>query len=326
MRRMLVPALTATILLLMLLSLTLGPSNIRLSDTVSILMGKTAPANKAYIILQLRLPRILSSFFTGAILGLSGAVFQAALRNPMADPFILGISSGASFGVAVALFIGMAPLFGFPVSALVGALGTTLCIVGLASRRKSSSTTLLLTGVAVNYILSSAMTLLMFLHKEQYQRILYWTLGSFSMSTYAQVVVVLIAWIVLFIPLSLKHRSMDMLLLDELSARAGGLSVKRTRLGLLLLASFSTALCVSYFGVIGFIGLMAPHATRLMVGPKHRHLLLPSSLLGGLLLLSSDTLSRMLLPSGELPVGIITSLLGVPLFIYLLRRGRYFYG
>lgn len=326
MKRMLVPVLAGTALALMLLSLTLGPSNIKLSDTVAILLGKGASANKAYIILQLRLPRILSSFLTGAILGLSGAVFQAALRNPMADPFILGISSGASFGVAVALFIGIAPLLGLPVSALVGALGTTLFIVALASRRKSSSTTLLLTGVAVNYILSAAMTLLMFLHKEQYQRILFWTLGSFSSSTYGQVVVVLFAWIILFIPLSLNHQSMDMLLLDELSARAGGLSVRRTRLLFLLLASFATALCVSYYGVIGFIGLMSPHATRLIIGPKHQKLLFPSSLLGGLLLLASDTISRILLPSGELPVGIITSLLGVPLFLYLLHRGRYFYG
>ncbi|ADY13302.1 FecCD family ABC transporter permease [Sphaerochaeta globosa] len=326
MKRTLSFALSGAALLLMLLSLTLGPSHIQLSDTLAILAGKGGSANQSYIIWQLRLPRILSSFLTGAILGLSGAVFQAALRNPMADPFILGISSGASFGVAFALFVGFAPLFGLPSSALIGALLTTLCIVFLASRRKNSSTTLLLTGVAFNYILSSGMTLLMFLHKEQYQRILFWTLGSFSSSTYAQVIVVFIAWIALFIPVSLKHQSMDMLLLDELSARAGGLSVKRTRIALLMLASFATALCVSYFGVIGFIGLMAPHTTRLLVGPKHQNLLLPSSLFGGFLLLASDTLSRILLPSGELPVGIITSLLGVPLFIYLLRRGRYFYG
>ncbi len=326
MKRTLVLVLAALSLLLMLLSLTLGPSHITLSHTLSILLGKRAPSNFSYIILQLRLPRILASFLSGAILGLSGAAFQASLRNPMADPFVLGISSGASFGVAVALFFGFAPLFGLPVSALIGAIGTTLFIVGLASKRSNSNTTLLLTGVAVNYILSAAMTLLMFLHKEQYQRILYWTLGSFSTSTYFQVGVICIAWLVLFIPLSCKHRSMDMLLLDELSARAGGLSVKRTRLALLLLSSIATALCVSYFGVIGFIGLMAPHATRLMVGPKHKNLLLPSSLLGGFLLLASDTVSRIMLPSGELPVGVITSLLGVPLFIHLLRKGRYFYG
>lgn len=326
MKRLMGFGLAIAALLLMALSLTVGPSNIKLVDTLAIVAGKSSSASQSYIIWQLRLPRILASFFCGAILSLSGAVFQASLRNPMADPFILGISSGASFGVAVAVFFGFAPLFGLPGSALVGAIGTTLGIIMLAARRRSSSTTLLLTGVAFNYILSAAMTLLMFLHKEQYQRILFWTLGSFSSSTYVQVFVIFIAWSILFITLSLNSSSMDMLLLDELSARSGGLSVKRTRVSLLLLASFATALCVAYFGVIGFIGLMAPHATRLLVGPKHKSLLLPSSLLGGVLLLSSDTLSRILLPSGELPVGVITSLLGVPVFIHLLRRGKYFYG
>jgi iron complex transport system permease protein len=117
-----------------------------------------------------------------------------------------------------------------------------------------------------------------------------------------------------------------MLLLDESSGRAAGLSVGSVRLLVLLPASIATAVCVSYFGVIGFIGLMAPHVSRLIVGPKHQRLLAPSALFGGFLLLLSDTLARLLLPSGELPVGVITSLAGVPLFIYLLRRGRYRYG
>jgi iron complex transport system permease protein len=152
-------------MLLMLLSLTLGPSKISLANTIAILTVQEVGGNQGYIIWQLRLPRILASFFSGAILGCAGTVFQAALRNPMADPFILGISSGASFGVALALFIGIAPLLGFPLSALIGANLTTLFIVGMSLKRKSSDTTLLLTGVAVNYILSAAMTLLMFLHR-----------------------------------------------------------------------------------------------------------------------------------------------------------------
>ncbi len=325
MKRTLVPTLLISSLVLMVLSLTLGPSKIGLSDTIQVLLGNGRRANQAYIILQLRLPRILGSFFCGAALGVAGAVFQASLHNSMADPFILGISSGASFGVALALFLGLAPLFGFPLSALAGALATTILIIGLASRRRGSSTTLLLTGVGVNYILSSAKTLLMFLHKEQYQRILFWTLGSFSSSTYTQVGVIAVAFLLLFVVLRVFHQNLDMLLLDESTARAGGLSVAKVRTSFLLLSSFATALCVAYFGVIGFIGLMAPHVSRLLVGPKHAKLLAPSALVGGLLLLASDTLSRILLPSGELPVGIITSLIGVPLFIHLLRKGRFLY-
>ncbi len=323
MKKVLGATLIILSIILMFLSLTLGPSHINLQTTLSVLKGQQIEGNQGYIIWQLRLPRILSSFLTGAILGVSGTVFQAALRNPMADPFILGISSGASFGVALALFIGIAPLLGFPLSALIGAILTTLFIVGIATKRSNSNTSLLLTGVAVNYILSAAMTLLMVLHREQYQRILYWTLGSFSSSTYTQVITLCFTFALLFFILRANHEKMDLLLLDEASAHASGLAVGKTRLLLLLVGSAASAVCVSYYGVIGFIGLMAPHVTRLVVGPKHSRLLLPSALFGGLLLLASDTVSRILLPSGELPVGIITSLLGVPLFIYLLRKGRY---
>ncbi len=201
--------------------------------------------------------------------------FQAALRNPMADPFVLGISSGASFGVALALFIGLAPLLGFPLSALLGATLTTLFIVGMSLKRKSSNTTLLLTGVAVNYILSAAMTLLMFLHREQYQRILYWTLGSFSTSTYAQVGILIFTFLLLFALLRANHQNMDMLLLDEASAHAGGLAVGKTRLMLLLAGSAASAICVSYFGVIGFIGLMAPPCNTIVGWSKAQQAVAP---------------------------------------------------
>lgn len=326
MRRTLNSILITLTLLLALAALTLGPSDISVGETLSILLGNGDSGSKHYIIWQLRMPRILASMLNGAVLGFSGAIFQAALRNPMADPFILGVSSGASFGVAIALALGLSSLIGFPVAALIGSVATTLAILALSFKRKGATTTLLLTGVAINYILSAAMTLLMVMNREQYQRILYWSLGSFSTATYSQVVVIAGAALLLFIPLSSAHKSLDMLLLDESTSQALGLSVSAVRLAVLLPASIATAICVSYFGVIGFIGLMAPHVSRLLVGPKHKHLLLPSALFGSLLMLGSDTLARILLESGELPVGVITSLLGVPLFIYLLRKGRYRYG
>ena len=325
MKRSLVAILVAVSLALALVALTLGPSGITLAETVRILAGDGSSPSRHYIIWHLRLPRIIASFLTGAVIGFSGAIFQAALRNPMADPFILGISSGASFGVAVALALGLSALVGFPLSALAGAVATTLLILALSARRKGA-TTLILTGVAINYILSAAMTLLMFMNKEQYQRILFWSMGSFSTATWGAVTIVATALLLLVLPLFLSHRSLDMLLLDESSGQAAGLSVGSVRLLVLLPASIATAICVSHFGVIGFIGLMAPHVSRLLVGPRHKRLLAPSALFGGLLLLASDTLARLLLPSGELPVGVITSLVGVPLFIYLLRRGRYRYG
>jgi iron complex transport system permease protein len=169
------------------------------------------------------------------------------------------------------------------------------------------------------------MTLLMFLNHEQYERILFWTLGSFSSSTWIQVAFTFFCSLVCIIPLYFKHRDLDMLLLDEGSALSGGLPMGKARILLLLLSSFGVATCVSFFGVIGFIGLMAPHIIRIIIGPNHKKLLLPTCLLGSLLLLGSDTLSRCLLQSGEMPVGVITSLLGAPLFVWMLRKGRYTY-
>jgi len=325
MKKTLPAVLIPLLVLLAFLSLGIGPASIGWKETFSALTGLNNNANQSYIILSLRLPRILGAILCGAILGVSGAVFQAVLKNPMADPFILGISSGASFGVALALSLGFGSIFGLPFPALVGALGTTLAIFFFSTRNGSSNTTLLLTGVSANYILSAAMTLLLFLNKEQYQRILFWTLGSFSSTTYNQVLISFISFILLFALLSLGSNKLDLLLLDEASALSLGLAVKRTKLLYLIISSLAVAICVSFFGVIGFIGLMAPHIIRLLVGPKHATLLLPSALLGAFLLLFSDTLSRMLLHSGEMPVGVVTSLIGAPLFIFLLRKGGYSY-
>lgn len=325
MRQRLALALALSIILLGMVALTLGPAGISFSDTLLTLTGRASHPSQTYIIFQLRLPRVLTAIFCGAILGSAGAVFQAVLRNPMADPFVLGVSAGASFGVALSITLGYATLLGLPFSALLGALLTTLLIFLVGSRHKVSQTTLLLTGVAANYILSAAMTLLMFLNHEQYDRILFWTLGSFSSSTWQQVTFMLLSTLVFLIPLSLSHKEMDMLLLDEGSALASGLPVQKIRILLLLLSTLAVATCVAFFGVIGFIGLMAPHMARLLVGPKHSRMLAPTCLVGSLLLLGSDTLARLVLPSGEMPVGVITSILGAPLFIWMLRKGRYAY-
>lgn len=313
-------------ILLALISLTIGSSKIGLSATLGVLTGSNPSTSQRYIIINLRLVRIIASFFAGTILALGGLSYQAVLRNPMADPFILGVSSGSSFGVALAIYFGFASRIGLSLSALTGSVFTTLFILTLASRKRSSNTVLLLSGVATNYILSSAMTLLLFLNREQYQRILSWSLGSFSTSNWNQVIIITLTSFILYLFLYRNHRNMDLLLLDEGSARSSGLAVERVRYQLLLISSLATALSVAFFGVIGFIGLMAPHITRLILGAKHQRIILPTALLGGFLMLFSDTVARVLIPSGELPVGIITSLLGVPLFLFLILKGRYRFG
>ena len=325
MRKRLALALALSTVVLGIVSLTLGPARLSLADTLLALTGKSLNASHTYILFQLRLPRVLTAILCGAILGGAGAVFQAVLRNPMADPFVLGVSAGASFGVALSITLGYATFLGLPFSALLGALATTHLIFLVGSKHKVSQTTLLLTGVAANYILSAGMTLLMFLNHEHYDRILFWTLGSFTSSTWQQVFLMVLCILVFIVPMRLSHTEMDMLLLDEGSALASGLPLQKIRILLLLLATFAVATCVSFFGVIGFIGLMAPHMARLLLGPKHSKMLLPTCLFGSVLLLGSDTLARLLLPSGEMPVGVITSILGAPLFIWMLRKGRYAY-
>ena len=242
----------------------------------------------------------------------------------MADPFVLGVSAGASFGVALSINLGYATLLGLPLSALLGALTTTLLIFLVGSKHKVSQTTLLLTGVAANYILSAGMTLLMFLNHEQYDRILFWTLGSFTSSTWRQVVFMVIGVLLFIVPMRLAHTEMDMLLLDEGSALASGLPLQKIRL-----ASSACYICRCHLCLLlwskGFIGLMAPHMARLLLWPKHINILIPTFLLGSFLLLGSDTLARLILPTGEMPVGVITSILGAPLFIWMLRKGRYAY-
>ena len=273
MRRTLNSILITLTLLLALAALTLGPSDITVGETLSILLGKGDSGSRHYIIWQLRLPRILASMLTGAVLGFSGAIFQAALRNPMADPFILGVSSGASFGVAIALALGLSSLIGFPVAALIGSVATTLAILALSFKRKGATTTLLLTGVAINYILSAAMTLLMVMNREQYQRILYWSLGSFSTATYSQVVVIAGAALLLFIPLS-AHRASTCSCSTNRRARRWALGIggppgrpapRLDRHGNLCLLLWCHRLHRPH----------GPHVSRLLVGPKHKHLLLP---------------------------------------------------
>ncbi len=322
------------IVLLMLFAIMMGPADISPRQTISILHGgifggaevseSTYSQSQFYIVWNLRLPRILSALTAGAVLAASGVVFQSVFRNPMADPYVLGISSGASFGVALALLAGMMPTWagswGLPASAWIGAMATAFLIFLVSGRGGWSQTTLLLTGVALNYLLSASMTLLMFLNHEQLDQVLFWTLGSFGSSDWTKLTVMLISALLTIIPLLLTHRELDLLLLDEASSISAGLSVRFWRFLLLALATAAVASVVAFCGVIGFIGLMAPHLVRMMIGPKHRRLLPCSMAVGALLMLLADTLSRTVMGTTELPVGVVTSIAGAPLFIILLKN------
>ncbi|MGI6433223.1 MAG: FecCD family ABC transporter permease [Sphaerochaetaceae bacterium] len=325
--------LIVSLILLIGASLASGAAGISLKQAVAILAS--GPASKSSelfslaqhrIIWSLRFPRALSAALAGALLAAAGMVFQALFRNPMADPYVLGISSGAAFGVSLAAFILPAAiplgLYHIPVAAFMGAMGTALIIIVLSGGRHGSPHTLLLSGIALNFFLSALMTLLMYLNRSQLQFILQWTLGSFSSATWQKLSILSVCAVVGLIPVVFFTRELDIMLLDEASALSVGVSVKAIRFVLLLSVTLFASATVAFCGIIGFVGLMVPHIIRFATGPRHGSLL-PLSLLGGAsLALASDLIAKTAVAPSELPVGIITALAGSPLFFLLLMQSR----
>lgn len=326
-------ALVILVVTSMMLALTIGPAGIPLRQTVSIMLNGPhedvstlfSPAQHR-IIWHLRLPRILTAALAGVVLAISGMVYQALFRNPMADPYVLGISSGAAFGVAFAAFVGFVGgatgVWQVPVSAFIGSIGTALLILLLSGGVRRSPTTLLLSGIALNFLLSALMTLFMYLNRAQLQSIMQWTLGNFGTASWDTLVIMGSAALVGLIPILLLTRELDILLLDEASARSLGVDVRRVRLILLVLTTLATSITVAFCGVIGFVGLMVPHIMRMITGPRHRDLLWFSMLGGAFMTVTSDTIARIAISPSELPVGVITAIAGSPLFFILLINNR----
>lgn len=330
--RLLFIATLIALVIVAIIAMTMGSASISPSQIIQILKDHILSNNtsahysqaQAYIIWNLRFPRVLTAILAGMMLSASGVVFQAVFRNPMADPYVLGISSGASFGVALATFFGIMPVWAgawaVPIAAWIGAMGATALIFVINGRQREKEVSLLLTGIALNFLLSAVVTLMMYLHQEQLERVLFWTMGSLNTAAWTKLGVLFIASILTIIPLFFSHREMDLLLLDEASARGIGLSSQTWRILLLSIATLLAATCVAFCGTIGFLGLMAPHIVRLIVGPGHKRLLPCSMAFGALLLLCADTLSRTVMGATELPVGVITSIAGAPVFLLLLKR------
>jgi iron complex transport system permease protein len=284
------------------------------------LFDPAAPASS--VIRDLRLPRTLAAFACGGLLALAGALMQVLLRNPLADPYILGISGGAGVGALLAIFfgLGVAGLNGF---AFAGALLAILIVFGLAHGDGSwTQTRLLLTGVMVAAGCGAVITLLLSIAPEERLRgMLFWLMGDFSQGVnpvYALIGVVGVG--LLTAPLA---RDLNVLIRGNDTAKALGVSVTFVRIAVYLLASMATAVSVTTAGSVGFVGLVIPHLTRMMVGNDQRVLLPTSMLAGGIFLVLADALARILIAPQQLPVGVVTALIGVPVFLYLLNRTRY---
>lgn len=284
-----------------------------------------------YIVVHVRLARICLALAVGGCLALAGAVYQGVLLNPLADPFTLGVSTGAAFGASLAILLGVGGVHflgvsALPAAAFAGAIGA-LYLVYLLGRMNGRihTTTLVLAGIIVSTFLSAWISLLKSLNEDSVSTIVFWIMGSLSGKSWVHVMLVLPylaaggAMILFF------ARELDILSLGDVQAQQLGVDVQRVRFWLLLAASLITAAAVAVSGVIGFVGLVVPHLVRLAIGPCHKRLLPAVILVGGLLVLLSDTLARALLPTGEeLPVGVVTAILGGPFFCFLLlHRKRY---
>jgi iron complex transport system permease protein len=279
------------------------------------------------IIFSIRLPRILFAGIVGAALSMAGAVFQALLRNPLADPYILGISGGAAVGAIIGILIG-ASLFplGIPGLAFLGAALTVIIVFGIArTGAQLRSNTLLLAGVIVNAFFSA---IIMFListsTSSDVHNVMFWLMGDLSLATTGEIALTGTILLAGFAVLYTYARPMNLIVVSEETALQLGINVETTKKILFIAASLITGVAVSVSGIIGFVGLVIPHLMRMVLGPDHRILLPASFLFGASFLVVADTIARTFMAPGELPVGVITAICGAPYFIYLLRKGKGF--
>jgi len=273
----------------------------------------------AVIVRRVRLPRIALGAIVGFALALAGAVMQGFFRNPMADPSIIGVSTGAAVGAVAFIVLPLSVPFGLPAFAFVGALLAAFGVYLIATEGgRTPVATLLLAGVAVQAFLGAVISYLLLQAGDGLERAVYWLMGHLQRSTWGRVQIALPVVVVLFVVLLVHARELNVLLLGEEDAHTMGVEVERTKLVLLSASSVVTAAAVAVSGVIGFVGLIVPHMMRLVVGPDHRILLPTSALAGAVFLVATDTVARM--GPAEMPVGIITAALGAPFFLYLLTN------
>ncbi|HHC6507742.1 FecCD family ABC transporter permease [Vibrio parahaemolyticus] len=316
-------------------SITVGPMNISFTDSLRGLIGahsELAP-HIQLVINEIRLPRTILCMFIGAILAICGVVMQGLFRNPLAEPGIIGVSAGAALGGAFAIVVfaefsqnhpQLMNLAALPLFAFLGGALTTVLVYWLGTNKFGTSVTImLLAGVAISALSGAAIGFLNFSADDQMLRDLtLWSMGSLAGANWAGIGLSSVTLVVLLFWFHKKAMSLNALLLGESEARHLGVPVQKLKRQLILLSAVGVGVTVSICGAIGFIGLVIPHLGRMLAGPDHRTLLPISALLGALLLICADMIARVLLAPAELPVGIVTALIGAPFFIYLLFQQR----
>lgn len=317
----------------MLLCICVGSASIAPGDALGVLWDallsrESAPGVPRSVILFVRLPRVLCVALVGAALSGCGCAMQGLLKNPLADGSTLGVSAGASLGAVLAIAFGIAlpglPFAGTMVMASLFAFGSLLLTLGLAYRldHTLSTNTIILVGVIFSMFASSLMSLVIAFAGEKVKTITFWTMGSLSGSSYPNAAALALAFALGFAVLMLRARELNAFALGEDNARHVGVDVKRVKLTVLIASSLLIGACVSVGGTIGFVGLVMPHMMRMLVGPNHVRLLPASALGGAVFLLLCDLVARTLLSPVELPVGVVTSLIGAVVFVQIFARTR----
>ncbi len=335
-RRAIALILPAVLGLTVVLCTTIGPSGIAFTDVLTMLLRRIPwvgsliprgewPANYETIVFQMRLARVILAALVGAGLASAGVVLQGLLVNPMADPYILGISQGAALGATAAMLSlgGMLALgiYTVPLAAFLCGLITSIIVYNLARvGNRVQMSTLLLAGIAAGLFLSSITSYLMITSGQNAHQILFWMIGGFSGRGWDHVKILLPYILTGYVLMHLYTRRMNIILLGKEQAQHLGIDVEKMKRVLLAAATLTTASAVSVSGVIAFVGLIIPHAVRILVGPDHRILLPAAAFTGAIFLVIADALARVVAAPEEIPVGIITALCGGPFFIYLLRK------
>ena len=308
--------------LVFLVCLGLGTAAISWGQVWAWLSGRLADESASIILTQIRLPRMLIAALVGASLSICGAVLQALVRNPLAEPFILGVSSGAALGAILALLAGLSGLWLPSALAFSGALGTVILVLSLARRRgRMETTTLVLTGVMVNAFFTAViMFIISTTTEEKLHSIMFWLYGDLSRAALKQVWLLAPVTVAVGLAVTGFGRQLNLLSAGDRAAAAAGVEVERVKLILLILVSLLTGIAVSLSGLIGFIGLMVPHLVRVTLGFDHRLLLPAAGLVGASFMVLADTAARTIISPAQLPAGVVTAALGAPFFVALLAR------
>lgn len=326
--------LTLALCLITLFSLTIGSSNISLTAVLwALIEGEPISLKEQAILLDIRAPRTVMGLLVGASLAVSGAIMQGLFRNPLADPGLIGVSSGAGLGAVSAIVIGgllpgavLHSVGGFlvPIAAFIGGWGCMLILYKIATRQgRTSVAVMLLAGLALSAFAAALSGLLIYFSNDsQLRNLTFWNLGSIASAHWGSLIIAGPLMLISLLLAPLLASGLNRLALGESAAMHLGVSVQRLKRASFLLVGVSVGVAVAVSGAIGFIGIIVPHLLRLVIGPNHRYLLPAAALLGAITLLLADMLSRTLIAPAELPIGIVMAILGGPFFLYLLLRNR----